>query len=424
MPGKRERRQGGSQVKTLVRRSLTLHLFVLGVVFSLIVFEGVYAGMESQVMAGVKRQAESYVDLIVTARQWNASHGGVWVSKELGAKSNPYLRGLGVVPDIRTETGEVLTLRNPALMTREISELLVDRNGLSFRLTSLSPVNPDNAPDDWETASLREFTDDDDAPRDAVVKTDAGRVYRYIVPLRIDQRCLTCHKVRGEEIGDLRGAISVSIPLQTLDEQRLPDAIRLGLIVLVGGVVFLGVVEISTRRMTRQLEMFEHDLARLATTDSLTGLWNRRHILERFAEEHERAARSGRPYGILVADIDHFKAVNDTHGHARGDEVLRAVAERLKDTVRGYDLIGRIGGEEFIAIVPDADPATLLAIAERARERVGDAPVRTADADIEVSISVGAAVARAGETPEDVTARADAAMYRSKNDGRNRVTMA
>lgn len=408
--------------RRIVRRGLTVWLAVIGVLFSVLVFGGVYASSEAGLMEGVRRQAKSYTDLIVTTRQWNAGYGGVYASKAHGAISNPILYELGIEPDIRTEDGDVLTLRNPALMTREISELLRREDGVSFRLTSLDPVNLGNAPDDWEADQLRAFQSND-KPQETVVDVGEERVYRRITPLYAEQECLACHAARGTHLGDVRGAISVSIPLGPLDARRRRDAAWLGLFVLVGGAAFLGFVDVTTRRTARQLEAAQVELNRLATTDTLTGLANRRTILEKLADEHERAKRTGRGYGVLVVDIDLFKNVNDTHGHACGDAVLVQLATLMKESLRSYDFVGRIGGEEFLAIVPEAGEDVVRSVAARVHEAARTAPVTCGGRIIRITVSVGAALLEPGEDSDAVTLRADAALYRAKREGRDRVCL-
>lgn len=407
----------------LVRRGLTIRLVALGIVVGVGVFVGVYASSEAGVMEGVRRQAQSLVDLVVATRYWNAAYGGVWASTANGAVSNPTLRALGIEPDVRTEDGETLTLRNPALMTREISEILAEQGGATFRLTSLDPVNASNRPDEWEREQLQAFRTSSEA-RETVVRTDAGRVYRYIVPLIAQDDCLRCHAVRGDRVGDVRGAISVSVPMSGIDARRQSDAIWLGVLVLIGSAAFFGFVDMSTRRTTRQLEEAEAELSRLATTDTLTGLANRRTILARLADEHARAARTGHTYGVLAIDIDHFKHVNDTHGHICGDDVLAAVAACLSDSLRAYDFVGRTGGEEFLAVVPETDLGTLIVVAERARASVEAQSVACGGDTVHVTVSVGAAIGGADQTPEAVISRADAELYRAKDTGRNRVCAA
>jgi eukaryotic-like serine/threonine-protein kinase len=169
-------------------------------------------------------------------------------------------------------------------------------------------------------------------------------------------------------------------------------------------------------RLFRQVEQ-------LAITDGLTGIYNRRHFMELAARELAAAQRHRRPVAAIMLDIDHFKNVNDSYGHAAGDEVIRVVADRLTGGLRREDLLGRYGGEEFALLVRN-DEIGAVALAERLRLSVQDAVVLTPDGPLHVTISVGVSMCLASDTsPEQVLARADAALYAAKQDGRNRVAV-
>ncbi|MBA3261986.1 MAG: GGDEF domain-containing protein [Thermoleophilaceae bacterium] len=158
-------------------------------------------------------------------------------------------------------------------------------------------------------------------------------------------------------------------------------------------------------------------LRALATTDGLTGLLNQRAFHERLEREVAGALAAGRPLGLVVIDLDHFKAVNDRYGHAQGDRVLEAVAERLTSVVRATDVAARLGGEEFALILPDAGPASAAATAERARVAIAALTVGarslTASAGIATCPENGTEAAR-------LLQRADSALYSAKRSGRNR----
>lgn len=161
-----------------------------------------------------------------------------------------------------------------------------------------------------------------------------------------------------------------------------------------------------------------------ATHDALTGLWNRRASMAALDRELVRAAREHKTVGLMLADLDHFKHINDTYGHLAGDKVLQAVAAKLKGAMRPYDTIGRYGGEEFLVISPGCDEGALLRRAEHLRAAVAGEPVVTPEGAISVSLSLGAAVSD-GSTPQDQFLKsADEALYRAKRAGRNRVELA
>jgi diguanylate cyclase (GGDEF)-like protein len=163
------------------------------------------------------------------------------------------------------------------------------------------------------------------------------------------------------------------------------------------------------------------ELERLSTTDGLTALANRRQLNRRLTEEVLRARRSKQPFAVLMADVDHFKSYNDTLGHPAGDDVLKRVAQILRDCTREVDLVARYGGEEFCILLPETSGEMALPVAERIRSRmaVEKFPGR------QITLSLGIAeFARNGDTPEAVLAAADAALYQSKRTGRDRVIKA
>ena len=169
-----------------------------------------------------------------------------------------------------------------------------------------------------------------------------------------------------------------------------------------------------------------HDrLERLAAIDPLTDAYNRRFGLGRLREEYSRAVRAEAPFGILMVDIDHFKAVNDTYGHLVGDRVLRAVAGACRRVVREGDVLVRYGGEEFLVLLPGAGRDDVLQIAERIRRAVSETTVEDGTSRLNVTVSVGATTFRdTVETPEALVALADRALYDAKDGGRNRLVLA
>jgi len=162
-----------------------------------------------------------------------------------------------------------------------------------------------------------------------------------------------------------------------------------------------------------------------ATHDSLTGLLNHGAVLDTLHREVLRSAREGTDLAVIMADLDHFKLVNDTHGHAVGDEVLREAARRARATVRGYDSIGRYGGEEFLVVVPRCRIPAGAELAERLRVCVCEHPFHTSIGEIAVTISLGVAASQSPTMPHaSLLHAADEALYRAKSAGRNRVEVA
>lgn len=166
-------------------------------------------------------------------------------------------------------------------------------------------------------------------------------------------------------------------------------------------------------------------LERLATTDGLTGLFNRRLALDRLHNERERAGRSGRPLTVILLDVDHFKSVNDTHGHDVGDAVLKAVAATLAKAVRSMDTAARYGGEEFLLILPETDVEGGMRLAERTRQALEKLRLKLPQGgSLKLTASFGVATWKPGghaESIEGLLKRADEALYAAKSGGRNRV---
>lgn len=163
-----------------------------------------------------------------------------------------------------------------------------------------------------------------------------------------------------------------------------------------------------------------------ATHDALTGLVNRAVVLDAINREHSRQAREGGSFGIILIDLDHFKSVNDTHGHPVGDAVLRESTRRMAASVRPYDTVGRYGGEEFLAVIPSCDSAGAMALSERIRATLQSAPISTEKGPLVVTASCGVAVCSSTNPidPHRLLRLADDALYRAKEAGRNRSEMA
>lgn len=178
------------------------------------------------------------------------------------------------------------------------------------------------------------------------------------------------------------------------------------------------------RDLTEYKRLQSH-LENMATTDSLTTLPNRAALMDCAAKEFDRARRYIHPLSVVMIDVDHFKSVNDKHGHAVGDQVLRALGEICQRGLRGSDLLGRVGGEEFVLLLPDTPQANAAYVAERMREQLAKSPITMGTLTLAVTASFG--VACLSEQDADFSAilkRADEAMYLAKQNGRNQVQVA
>jgi two-component system cell cycle response regulator len=159
-----------------------------------------------------------------------------------------------------------------------------------------------------------------------------------------------------------------------------------------------------------------------AMHDALTGIWNRQTVLESLDREIERSRREQRCLAVLMFDLDHFKAINDNHGHPVGDEVLVEASRRLRATMRIYDVIGRLGGEEFLVVLTCRNPAEATDLAERLRLKIAELPFATRAGALAVTVSVGVATSETeGYSAPSLLIRADQALYSAKRAGRNQV---
>jgi two-component system, cell cycle response regulator len=182
--------------------------------------------------------------------------------------------------------------------------------------------------------------------------------------------------------------------------------------------------QIRRKRLQDRLnDNYQRSLS-LALTDELTGLYNRRYLLAHLDELVARVSRDGLDAAVLLVDIDHFKQVNDTYGHAAGDDVLRELAARATNTVRSVDLVARLGGEEFVVVMPETGPAIAVAVGERLRLAIANEPftIRASDERLPITVSIGITSAIGGGDDRDrLLKRADDALYCAKAEGRNRV---
>ncbi len=369
----------------------------------------------------VHEQAVTYLDLINHTKKWNFDYGGVYVEKSNGVRSNIYLEKLGINPDIQSVDGKILTIRNHAIMTAEISRRSEQQEGVKFRLISLRPLDPANIPDNFERNCLKLFSQDtlDHFEMD---KDPQKPLFRYLSPLYAEASCLECHREGDIRLGDVLGAVSISIPIKDL----LKETRHTRLIILLSAISLIGLLIAITYFMTfslaKDLKNTQDRLQAMALTDELTGLNNRRQVMARLEEEFQRAIRLGESICLISLDIDHFKKINDTYGHPFGDLVLKRVAERMQNSVRPYDIVGRIGGEEFLIIAPASSAEEALALAERIITAVCLATVEDGAAQVNVTASAGVAVInRADADIDDLLRRSDRALYQAKAEGRNRV---
>ena len=423
------------------------------------------------------KQAETIFDQIQTLRHWNSGYGGVYVYKQPDMEANPYLykvrpasnKKRPVEPEITDSRGRKLILKNPELMAMEIAEQSKNEHKTIFHLSSLSPINPKNAPDDFERRALRAF----EAGNSKVFKSflNGGNPYfRYMRALKSEESCLTCHGFQGHKLGDVRGGISIEIPMQeelahaegkqvviiayaiaiylvvalaltvtirrlvstpvnriiafskgleSEDDELLPENGRNDEIGILGHSLATTKKRILRQQLALREKAEELDLSR--RTDPLTGANNLQHFILEMPRIMDRANRDNSPTSVLMVDIDHFKEINDSYGHAIGDRVLQQMVEHMLQETRSYDMLVRYGGEEFLVVMPNTETHSAVEVAERIRKSMESCHcVVAGDKTVLYTVSIGVYTSMQEEI-DQMLLKVDDAMYRAKEGGRNRV---
>ncbi len=404
--------------KFIINISLVIILFLIGI----------FLGFVSRVNQIIKDQllitARGHFNNIVLTRRWNANYGGVFIKKVKGVVSNPYLEN----PDIETIDGVVYTKKNPALMTREISEYAEKAGDFKYHITSLLPLNPNNIADDFEKSALSQF---EKGKKEiyVTISENENSIYRYMAPLYVEEGCLGCHAKQGYKIGDVRGGISVSFDITKMSRQIVTNrVIFIGLSIVIS-LFLLVVIFFLISRLFRKLSDAYSMIERMSVTDELMQIYNRRYAHIRLDEEIQRSKRYKHPLSLLLIDIDHFKKVNDVHGHQIGDDVLIGVASILKINVRKTDVIARYGGEEIIVILLEADKSEAYITAEKIRKVIENHSFDFSGGK-KLSVTASFGVSSLDMIPDDTDDKskqiiklADDALYTAKKEGRNKVVL-
>jgi two-component system cell cycle response regulator len=267
---------------------------------------------------------------------------------------------------------------------------------------------------------------------DATIKALDGDFHLILVDDRVGGNDVLrfCSQLRSSGVTRHSPILTM---LDDVDTERLAKALDLGVNDYLVRPVNKN--ELTARAKTQiRRKQFEDNLRQqyeksltAAVTDSLIGLYNRRYLETHFEELSSDLRGGGKPISLLIMDVDHSKAVNDDYGHAAGNEVLRGLAQRVLSGIRGFDTAIRLGGEEFVVLMPNVDGRSAVIAANRLREMIDVTPFEIDDKGqtLKVTMSIGAATGAAGEIAlNDLLERADQALYTAKNGGRNRVEVA
>jgi diguanylate cyclase (GGDEF)-like protein len=400
-------------------RIFVLFLCLVGAALTGSIFLYLYERADNNLNERLHEQASAYADLIDQFRTWNSNYNGVYVEKKPWVISHDHM---GEFKDIQGQNAKVYTLRNHAVMTAEVSRMCEKEWGRSFRIVSKRPLDNDNRPNSIELEAIDRF-ERGEREYGIIDQFWPRPAYRYLRPLYVEANCLECHYGLGYKVGDIIGALSVTIPVKTMLEELQYTRRMIAGSAAVMIAIFILVVYLLTWLMISRLDIAQRELKRQATMDELTGLKNRRNILDHLESEFQRAERLGGELCVMIADIDHFKRVNDTFGHQEGDRTLKEVAGCLRDSMRSYDSVGRIGGEEFMVVSPGVPVDDVLGLAERIRTRIAQSRA-SQEGEPGLSISIGLTMRQEGDTsPVQLMKRADQALYQAKEAGRNRVVL-
>ena len=406
-------------------RQAAFAMFVWTVVVIASLAWGAY-GHRHEVLNIAYQNAITTITKDIAFRDWVASHGGVYVVPTEQTPSNPYLHFLPE-RDVVTTTGKKLTLMNPAYVLREAQSLYKGEHGESAHITSLNPVNPNNAPDEWEKLVLARFERGEREIKE-VTQTDGVQLLRVIRALKVDEVCMKCHAHQGYKVGDIRGGISAIVPLKPLfdiEARSIRDLSMSHGIIWLLGLAGIGAYNFVRRREIGRISR-QQELEYLASTDALTGLANRRTLMLRAEQELARAKRYGSELSLLMADIDFFKKVNDTYGHQAGDIVLKKLASVFLLALRDIDFAARFGGEEFVLLLPETNAENALKTAERLRASVNDIQIPLPQGELvkcTISIGVASYSSSGNDSVEKLISGADKALYAAKETGRNKVCL-
>lgn len=374
-----------------------------------------------EVLELARSQADGFYWKIYAYRHWNAKQGGVYVPLSDDIQPNPYLERIPE-RDVVTPSGRTLTLVNPAYMLRTILDGGDYLFGQKGHLTSLKPINPANRPDLWEESALQAFAGGS-REVSGLARLADGEYFRLMRPLAVEAECLRCHAQQGYKVGDIRGGLSASVPMAPLwqvgaGRRQLVLAAHLA-IWLVGFVVLYWSALRYLRHVSRG-ELLQQTLEQNSQFDRITNLPKLPLLVDRLRIAIEQAHRHGEHLAVVCIDLDHFKRVNNSYGHALGDDLIRQVALRLRSAVREGDTLARFGGDSFVLLLTglareEDVGGHLSGLLETLAE-----PFTLVGDSIFITASFGASLYPAdGVSAELLLQHADTALHEAKQKGRN-----
>ena len=311
--------------------------------------------------------------------------------------------------------------------------ILSSNSDINIRNVSDSIRNQKNLAHDFEIDALNQFRATNVEFIHKNVQLDEKEYYFYAQPIKIEPICLMCHGKKANapsfiqksynngydyQLGEIRGITSILISKELLTQESREKYWERVVVSIFIALIIIMIMYLAVRVLTKKELQLIAQLNKLSYKDELTKINNRRSINDYLSELHEIFLRYQTKYSIIMLDIDHFKAVNDTFGHDVGDTVLIDVAKILNTIRRTTDHIGRWGGEEFMMLVPHNNASEAIQIAERIRHEVEKHSFKSV---LNIRVSLGVTEVKDNDTLQSITKRVDDALYEAKESGRNKV---
>jgi len=380
------------------------------IVLYLIVFRLDQALIVNQVLDDARKLSRS----LRVAWDWNLSYRGVYVPLQSSDDKTPEEPPQA---DQAQQSGSqaLFAKKSHADMTMEFAEIARTSSTFKFSLVGARGDTSRPPKDAWERSGINQLSRGGKSEVSEIVGAGRKAELRLLTPIRMESSCLSCHRQDGFKIGDVMGAFSVAIPV-TAEFAKIRGAkIATALLYGVSLAILLVVISLLVMRLSSQLKLAYYHLEQLAREDPLTGLPNRRAFKEFTDIQVALSRRHGWPLTVIIADIDRFKSINDTYGHLKGDEVLRAMGSLIKARIRCSDVPCRWGGDEFVITLINTTVENGVTVAERLRRLFRTIEVKGVEKTL--TCSFGLAQVDPRETLESAIARADTALFAVKNEG-------
>lgn len=386
---------------------LVLIIFIYVLVLYLLVF-----GLDERLVTSqMEQDAMRVASGLKVEWDWVLSYGQVFVKKDLDKPAGNELLNSKVA----SENAKEMAPRSHIQMTKEISEIARTSGKFEVHLVSALPNSEWSPNDSWEKDTLQKLTSNSHLGYGQVERSGDFAQYRYLSPIVADISCLRCHRQDGFKPGQVVGAFSLSMPVT--HEYSAIRRSKVATASLYGGSlgVLLFVISLLVMNLSGQLRSAYFHIEQLAREDALTRLPNRRAFYEFARMQVALSRRHGWPLTVIMADIDNFKKINDTYGHAKGDEALQNLARLIVSNIRASDIPCRWGGEEFVIALMNAPQESGGKVAERLGQLFRE--MRIPGIEKGVTCSFGITQLKHDETIDDAIARADSALFEAKRAG-------